>query len=113
VEEAAMAGRSRSGVAVGAFIALIVPVSFAVLAQLVVAGIAPYEEMHSLLNLFGFIGWVSLLVLGPVGLAIAGWSVGIRGAMAWLAAIIVVLPLLVVVWFAGVASLSGALGNPA
>jgi hypothetical protein len=107
-----MAGRSRFGIAVGVFIALVVPVSFAVLAQLVVAGIAPYEETHALLNLFGLIGWVSL-VLGPVGLAIAGWSAGIRSVMGWLAAIIVVLPLFVVAWFVGFASLSGALGNPA
>jgi hypothetical protein len=108
-----MAVRSRRGVAVGAFVALVVPVSYAVLAQLLLAGIAPYEETHSLLGLIGLIGWISLLVLGPVGLAVAGWSAGIRSVLGWLAAIVVVMPLLVVVWFAGVASLSGALGNPA
>ena len=108
-----MAVRSRRGVAAGAFIALVVPVSAAVLAQLLRAGIAPYEETHSLLGLISLIGWISLFVLGPVGLALAGWSAGIRSVLGWLAAIILVMPLLVIVWFVGIASLSGALGNPA
>lgn len=106
-----MTVKSRRGLVIGAFIALVVPISYWVLALLVENGIAPYDQMHSLLNLFGLIS-LSELLLGPIGIVIAGRSAGVRGAIAWLVLIIVGIPLLAVVWFLCVATLSGALGNP-
>jgi hypothetical protein len=105
--------RSRPGIFLGVVIAIFVPISYVILSQLVQAGIAPYEGTHSLLGLFGLIGWISLFGLGPLGLVIAGWSAGIRGVGAWIVTIILGLPLLVVIWLVGVVSLSGTLGNPA
>ncbi len=103
---------SRRGVVAGAFIALVVPLASLVLAGLVENGLAPYAEMHDRLSLFGLFDWISLFLLGPIGIAVVGRSAGLRHPSAWVALILVSVPVLVAVWFAGAASLSGALGNP-
>jgi MFS family permease len=95
-----MTFESRRGVLVGAFIALFVPTSDLLLAQLVGNRIAPYEQTRSLLDVIGLLSWTSLFVLGPIGIVIAGRSGGVRGALAWLALLIVALPLYAVAWFA-------------
>jgi hypothetical protein len=110
-EVGAMTVRSPRGLVVGLAIALVIPVSYWVLAQLVEHGIAPYDQTHSLLGPLGTIA-LSEVVLGPIGIGIAGWSAGVRSALAWLAVIVLGLPALAVVWFLCVVTLSGALGNP-
>src|SRR5450756_2192079 len=75
-------------------------------------GIAPYDQTHALFGLLGLLGWISLFLLGPIGIVIAGRSAGVRGALAWLALLMWALPVFAFVWFVCVASLSGALGNP-
>ena len=105
--------RSRRGVAIGVVIVLAVPIAFLLLAVLVQNGIAPYEPIHAQINGIGLIGWVSLAVLGPVGIAIAGWSAGVRGVLAWLAVVIVFGPMFVALWLMSVVTISGSLGNPA
>ncbi|HEY5434707.1 MAG TPA: hypothetical protein VIK13_05700 [Candidatus Limnocylindrales bacterium] len=107
-----MTFESRRGVLVGAFIALFVPTSDLLLAQLVGSGIAPYEQTRSLLDVIGLLAWTSLLLLGPIGIVVAGRSGGVRGAINWLVLLIVALPAYAVVWFVCVATVSGALGNP-
>ncbi len=106
-----MTVKAWRGLVVGAFIALVVPISYWVLALLVENGIAPYDQTHSLLNLLGLIS-LSEVLLGPIGILIAGRGAGLRGAIAWLALIIVGVPVLAFIWFLCVATLSGALGNP-
>ena len=73
---------------------------------------APAATARPGLDLFGMLAWASLFVLAPVGIAIAGWAAGVRGLLAWIACLIVVVPTYVVIWFMAVADLSGALGNP-
>ena len=73
---------------------------------------APYAEMRDNLSVVGLFGWISLFLQGPIGIAVMGWSVGIRHPSAWVALVLVSVPVFFAVWFAGVASLSGALGNP-
>ena len=107
-----MTFKSRRGVMAGAFIALFVPASDLLLAQLVGSGIAPYEQTRSLLDVIGLFAWTSLFLLGPIGIVVAGRSVGVRGAINWLVLLIVALPAYAVVWFVCVATVSGALGNP-
>ena len=108
-----MTVKSRRGVLVGAFIALVVPISYLVVALLVENGIAPYDQTHDLfLGPLSVLGWISLFLLGPIGIVIAGRSAGVRGALAWLALLIVALPVSAIVWFMCVATLGGALGNP-
>jgi hypothetical protein len=108
----AMTVKSLRGLLVGSFIALVVPISSYVLAILVENGIAPYDQTHSLLNLIGLLSWISLFLLGPIGIVIAGRSAGVRSPGAWLTLVILAVPLFAIIWFFCVASLSGALGNP-
>ncbi|MEO7869876.1 MAG: hypothetical protein ABIS42_04640 [Candidatus Limnocylindria bacterium] len=96
---------------IGAFIALVVPISYWVLALLVENGIAPYDQVRPQLDVLGFIS-LSEILLAPIGIVIAGRSAGVRGAIAWIALIIVGIPVLALVWLLSVATLSGALGNP-
>jgi|GEM_PF-2433406 hypothetical protein len=107
-----MTAKSWRSVMVGASIALVVPISYWVLASLVENGIAPYDQTHALFDLIGLLGWISLFLLGPIGIVIAGRSAGVRGALAWLALLMWALPVFAFVWFVCVATLSGALGNP-
>lgn len=107
-----MTVRSQRGAAVGAFIALVVPISYRVLAVLVQNGIAPYDQTHALLGTLGLVGVISLVLLGPVGIVIAGRSLGVRGAPGLIALTMGAMPVLAVLWFVCVATLSGTLGNP-
>ncbi len=104
--------RSRAGVAVGAVIALIVPVSALVLAQLIDLQIAPYGLVEDWFPTMGGLLWASLLILGPVGIVVAGWSAGLRGWGPWLALLVVSLPLYAYFWFVSAVRFSGTMGNP-
>ena len=106
-----MTVKSWWGLAVGLFIALVVPISFLVIATLVENGLAPQDQLHASMGALTAIA-LSEVLLGPVGIVIAGRSAGVRGAIAWLAVIIVAVPVLAFVWFVCVATLSGALGDP-
>lgn len=107
-----MTVRSWRGTVVGAFIALVVPISYWALAVLVQNGIAPYDQIHALLGTLGLVGVISLVLLGPAGIVIAGRSLGVRGAPGLIALTMCAMPVLAVVWFVCVATLSGTLGNP-
>jgi len=107
-----MAVRSRSGVVAGLGIASIVPALSLLIPALVQNGIAPAEAMRSMLDVFGFFTWLSLALLGPLGIAVAGRSAGVRTALGWLAVLVVAGPAYLAIWFLGAASLSGGLGNP-
>jgi hypothetical protein len=104
--------RSRRGLIAGLGIAFIVPVSSLLIPVLIENGIAPYDATRSLLDVFGFLTWASLAVLGPLGIVIAARSVGVRGVLGWLATLMLAGPAYIALWFAGAVSLSGALGNP-
>ena len=103
--------RSGRRVVVGLVVALAIPVSFALLAWLVDRGIAPYDPLKPLLAPLGYISFLEL-ILGPLGLLIAGRGARIRDAIVWLAVFVVGLPALVVLSLFAVVSLSGALGEP-
>jgi hypothetical protein len=107
-----MTVKSRRGVLVGAFIALVVPISYLVVALLVENGIAPYDQTHDLfLGPLSVLGWISLFLLGPIGIVVAVRAAGL-GRGEGVAVGIVALPVSAIVWFMCVATLGGALGNP-
>ncbi len=106
-----MAMTSNRAAVFGSALALGVPVGYLVLGVLVQNRIAPYDQVRPLLNAFGALGWLDLFILGPIGIALVIRSRGLRGATAVLA-VLVSLPVFIVAWFIGVATLSGALGNP-
>jgi quinol-cytochrome oxidoreductase complex cytochrome b subunit len=100
------------GVAAGALIALVGPISFWLLATLLDDGIAPHDQIRPFLDLIGLIGWVSLALLGPLGIVVVGRSAGIRRVESWIAWLVIALPSFAALWFVSVAMMSGALGNP-
>jgi hypothetical protein len=104
--------RSRRGVVVGLCIAFAVPVLSLLIPILIEIGIASSEATQSMLNVFGFLSWASLAVLGPLGIVIAARSGGVRGVLGWLAVLVLAGPAYLAIWFFGAVSLSGALGNP-
>jgi hypothetical protein len=102
---------SRRGMAVGFALAFAIPVSYWLLATLVEHGITPYDETHALLSPLFEISLLEVL-LGPIGIGIALWSGGTRGALKLAGLTVLAVPMLAVVWFLAVATLGGALGNP-
>ena len=100
----------RRGVLAGLLIAFGLPVLYWLLARLIDAGIVPYDTIRAHLDQLGLVS-LSELFLGPIGIVVIGRSARIRGA-GWIPLFIVAVPFAVVVWFIGVATLSGALGNP-
>jgi len=99
------------GVAAGAFIALVVPISILVLARLAEAGIADPSQMHTvdlLLNRIVFSG----VLLGLIGIVIAGRSVGIRGVLGWLVLMIFTVPALAYLWLWSFLLFSQSIGEP-
>ena len=104
--------RSRRGVALGLAITLMVPAFSLVASWLVGTNVVSGASLRPSLDAFGTLAWAGLVVLGPVGIVIAGWSAGVRDVLSWIAWLVVTIPTFVILWFGGVASLSGALGNP-
>jgi hypothetical protein len=102
--------RSWRGVAMGLLVALLVPILCLALAWLLGSGLVPDDQLRALVNPWFGLALAEVL-LGPIGIGIALWSAGVRGA-ALVALIVVALPVLVVVWFLCLATLSGAMGEP-
>ncbi len=103
--------KSWRGVVVGAFIALVLPLSTLLFASLILNGIVHVNREGSFMQTLTTIELTEIF-LGPIGIVVAGTSAGLRGAVAWLALIIVAVPVLAFVWFLCAATLSGALGSP-
>jgi hypothetical protein len=100
------------GLGIGAFIALVVPTSYLVLARLVEVGIAPSDQVHTLVHSLDKILFPWGVLLGPIGVVVAGRSAGIRGALGWLVLMIVVVPALAFLWFSSVLAFGAAIGEP-
>jgi hypothetical protein len=105
--------RSWRGVAAGALIALTVPVAFIILSLirslLLDSGVLPSNQVHA--------PWITMILfsevfLGPIGLAVAGWSAGVRGVVAWVFLFIAAMPLLSAVWVVSALMFGGATGSP-
>ena len=97
--------------AFGAFIALVVPTSYLVLGRLVELGIVPGDQVRPLVP---FLDAILLygVALGPIGIAVAGRSIGVRGTLRWLVLMIVTVPALAYLWFFSALVYSGATGRP-
>jgi hypothetical protein len=106
-----MTMRSGLGVIAGAVIALVVPLSFRIYAHFLENGILPVEREGSTMGTLTSIALTELL-LGPLGIAMAGWAARLRRTSAWVLLFLVSVPVLAVIWFICVATLSGALGSP-
>jgi len=105
-----MTVRSYRQVAAGVVVALAVPVFFRLCTLLIEHGIMSIDEP---------IDWtpstiiaLSEIVLGPLGVVIAGRGAGVRGVIAWIVLLVVTIPILFLVWAFCVLMLSAALGAP-
>jgi len=107
-----MTVKSWLGVAAGAFIALVVPISYLALALLVKTGIVPSAQMQTLVHSLDWILFPWGVLLGPIGIVVAGSSAGVRGGCAWLVLIILAVPALASLWLYGALELGAATGNP-
>jgi hypothetical protein len=96
-------------VAVGGLIALVVPASFIGLSSLVNIGVLGADQVD-----VPWLVWilVSEVVIGPVGITVAGWSAGIRSWPVWVLLYISAVPLLAGVWLVSVLMYGGATGSP-
>ena len=106
-----MTVRSWGGVIAGTAVALLVPISYRLFAQLLEDGIVHVEREGSIMQTLTTIALTELL-LGPIGVAIAGRALGLRNPVAWLVLFGLTIPVLAVAWLICVATLSGALGRP-
>jgi hypothetical protein len=100
------------GLGIGAFIALVVPTSNLVLAQLVEAGIMPSDQVQTLVHPLDSILFPWGVLLGPIGVVVAGRSAGIRGASAWFVLMVVAVPVLTSLWLGSLLAFGSATGNP-
>ncbi len=107
-----MAVTSWRGLGIGAFIALVLPTSYLVLARLLEVGIVSRDQVRPLVPLLDAIQFPWGVVLGPVGIVVAGRSAGIRGGCAWLVLMVFTVPALAFFWLASVFAYSGATGRP-
>ena len=104
--------RSRVGFLFGAFVALIVPITSLVIGYAWKTGL-----VHPTVDAAGMVGVnvaeLAEIVLGPLGIVIAGRSLGAHGGLAWFVVIVVAAPLVALSWLIGRLYLSGAVGFPA
>ena len=108
----AMTFKSWRGLGVGVFIALVVPISYLALALLVKTGIVPSAQMQTLVHSLDRILFPWGVLLGPIGVVVAGRSAGVRGGCGWLVLIILGVPALAWLWLYGALELGAATGNP-
>jgi hypothetical protein len=101
--------KSWRGVGIGGCIALAVPAFIFVLSLLVNIGVLSADQVD-----LPWITWilVSELVIGPIGIMVAGWSAGVRGMPGWVLLLITAVPLLAGVWVASALIFGGATGSP-
>jgi len=52
------------------------------------------------------------VLLGPIGIVVAGRAAGIQSRLAWFNLFVVGIPVLAWLWFIGVASVGGLAGEP-
>jgi hypothetical protein len=105
-----VAARSPWRVLIGALIALVLPISYWGVAQLVQVGIVPFDFVHPLLGTFTVLSFAELL-LGPLGLYVAGHGAGVRG-FHWLLVFFFGIAALALIFIDCMFALSGALGEP-
>lgn len=105
--------RSWRGILLGALIALALPLAYWALAKLIDSGsmTAPAGSFNDVLKSLGLNASLEL-VLGSLGIWIVGRGAGFQSPWAWLALILIAVPVLAFVWFLSYATLGGAMGSP-
>ena len=108
---AVMSRRRIAGTVVGIALALAIPVSNGVVAVLWSSGVLQLDPEGAFVKGLEAPGLAGIL-LGPIGIVVAGWFAGVRTFPGWFVLIILGIPLLSMLWFYAVASLGGLAGEP-
>jgi hypothetical protein len=103
--------RVNAGTIVGIVLALAIPVSNGVVAVLWSSGVLQLDPEGAFVKGLEAPGLAGI-VLGPIGIVVAGWFAGVRTFSGWFALIILGIPLVTIFWFYAVASLGGLAGEP-
>jgi hypothetical protein len=111
--DAGIQARSWRGAVVGALIALAMPITHLALAKFIENGILapPTGALNDVLKDLGLNAAVGF-VLVLFGIRTIGRGARLQSPWAWLALIVIALPVLAFVWFMGYAILGGATGSP-
>src|SRR5258706_5579461 len=103
--------RKIAGTVVGVALALAIPVSNGVVAVLWSSGVLQLDPEGAFVKGLEAPGLAGIL-LGPIGIVIAGWFAGVRTFNGWFVLVILGIPLLTILWFYAIASLGGLAGEP-
>jgi hypothetical protein len=101
----------NAGTIVGIVLAFAIPVSNGVVAVLWSSGAIQLDPEGAFVKGLEAPGFGGIL-LGPIGIVVAGWFAGVRTVIGWFALIILGIPLVTIFWFHAVASLGGLAGEP-
>ena len=103
--------RSRSAAALGLLVAYGIPLAQLVVAQLWKMGVISPEPNGPFIQTLQAGSGVAIF-LTPVGLALIGAALHLRGAVAWLVLYVLGIGAGAVLWFVGAAFLGGLAGEP-
>jgi hypothetical protein len=103
--------RVNAGTVVGVVLALAIPISNGVVAVLWSSGVLQLDPEGALVKGLEAPGLAGLL-LGPIGIVVAGWFAGVRTFTGWFVLIVLGIPLVTIFWFYAIASLGGLAGEP-
>jgi hypothetical protein len=102
---------SGRGILLGIFIALVEPLSSLAVAFVWDRGVVQLEPNGPFVQALQGAALLEI-ILGPLGIAVAGQSARLRSVLAWYVLVAVAVPVLAVVWFIGTAYLGGLAGEP-
>ncbi len=103
--------RKIAGTIAGIVLAFAIPVSNGVVAVLWSSGVLQLDPEGAFVKGLEAPGLAGIL-LGPIGIVIAGWFAGVRTFNGWFVLVILGIPLLTILWFYAIASLGGLAGEP-
>jgi hypothetical protein len=96
--------------AAGAFAALVLPLAYWILGLGLEQDRLTVEQVRPVAGILTSIAPAEL-VLGPLGIWLAGRAAGLRGTAPWAIVVLVLTPLLAIFWLLGLLTLGGALGS--
>lgn len=105
-----MTARPLLGLVAGAFVALALPLLYWILGLGLERDLLTEDQVRPLASVLTSVAPAELL-LGPVGILLAGRSAGIRRTGGWVVVALTIAPVLAVVWLLGLLTLGGALGS--
>jgi hypothetical protein len=101
----------KTGLVAGIVLALAIPVSNGLVAFLWGNGVIRLDPDGDFVRTLEAPGLAGIL-LGPIGIVVAGWFGGVRDALSWTALIVFAIPLVTMAWFFAVVWLGGLAGEP-